>query len=218
MKHFLYFFFHLLFIFNLFFLFSCVSTESSLQKSSRTSALTPNESIYNDEPNYEDGAKFSLNESQSLVIKREFYELELPDHDWKVLSDLKTSQALLELHHSKKGLRAVVQAIEIQDQTPQLMDRAQIEIQNFETMGKKATHTAIEAKERLGLMGVAWEVSGENLESPYQATGFISISDGTLYMLSISKTDSFIQINDTGIALRLKVHIQIWCSPIKTKI
>jgi len=196
MKHFLYFFFHLLFIFNLFFLFSCVSTESSLQKSSRTSALTPNESIYNDEPNYEDGAKFSLNESQSLVIKREFYELELPDHDWKVLSDLKTSQALLELHHSKKGLRAVVQAIEIQDQTPQLMDRAQIEIQNFETMGKKATHTAIEAKERLGLMGVAWEVSGENLESPYQATGFISISDGTLYMLSISKTDSFIQINN----------------------
>lgn len=184
-------FLYFLACFYLFQVVSCASSGAPLsEKNSKADAQynsTATNSSYYESQDYNKSEKLVFNGK----IKQNGYQFELPGEDWEVVSEIGNENVPLELFQNKSGLRGVVQAISLEPgEALQIMDRAQIEMQGFETLGKKASFSNTEATEKLGNMGAFWEIAGMRSDLPYQACGFVTGVDQRVYMLSISLADS----------------------------
>ena len=74
-----------------------------------------------------------------------------------------------------------------------LMDRAQMEMQAFESSGKKATLAETYPEENFGGTGVFFDVAGKRYDSPYEAVGFVTGAGSRVYTLTLSATDTPLQ-------------------------
>ena len=95
-----------------------------------------------------------------------------------------------EFYNSSTGRRAVLVEIELPKGEPmRLMDRAQMEMQAFESSGKKATLAETTPEEALGYTGVFFDIAGKRYDTPYEAVGFVTGAGNRVYTLTLSTSD-----------------------------
>lgn len=117
--------------------------------------------------------------------------------DWALVSDeggAHESGVPYEFYNASTGRRAVLVEIELPKGEPmRLMDRAQMEMQAFESSGKKATLAETYPEENFGGTGVFFDVAGKRYDSPYEAVGFVTGAGSRVYTLTLSATDTPLQ-------------------------
>lgn len=187
-------FFEFFLFFSIFLVISCASTGAPLTEKGEGDFQKQdyNSSYYDEESTTAEPSR----KTTGLIV-RNGYQFELPSTDWEVVSDLNDQSAPLELYNSKNGLRGVVQSLFLESgEALQIMDRAQIEMQSYETLGKKASFSNVEGATKLGIMGAFWEIEGTRSNQPYQACGFVAGAKQNIYMLSLSLSDSALPLNE----------------------
>ena len=116
-----------------------------------------------------------------------------PQGDWSLVGDegAHESGVPYEFYNATTGRRAVLVEIELPKGEPmRLMDRAQMEMQAFESSGKKATLAETYPEEAFGGTGVFFDVAGKRYDSPYEAVGFVTGAGSRVYTLTLSATDT----------------------------
>ena len=118
--------------------------------------------------------------------------------DWALVGDddgsAHESGVPYEFYNATTGRRAVLVEIELPKGEPmRLMDRAQMEMQAFESSGKKATLAETYPEENFGGTGVFFDVAGKRYDSPYEAVGFVTGAGSRVYTLTLSATDTLLQ-------------------------
>ncbi len=95
-----------------------------------------------------------------------------------------------EFYNPRTGRRAVLIQVELPKGEPmRLMDRAQMEMQAFESSGKKATLAETYPEEAFGSTGAFFDVAGKRYETPYEAVGLVTGAGSHVYTLTLSATD-----------------------------
>lgn len=122
------------------------------------------------------------------------FSFSLPQGDWALVGDddgsAHESGVPYEFYNASTGRRAVLVEIELPKGEPmRLMDRAQMEMQAFESSGKKATLAETYPEEAFGSTGVFFDVAGKRYDSPYEAVGFVTGAGSRVYTLTLSATD-----------------------------
>ena len=115
-----------------------------------------------------------------------------PQGDWSLVGDegAHESGVPYEFYNATTGRRAVLVEIELPKGEPmRLMDRAQMEMQAFESSGKKATLAETYPEEAFGSTGVFFDVAGKRYDSPYEAVGFVTGAGSRVYTLTLSASD-----------------------------
>lgn len=187
-------------LFGLLFLASCAGNGTPLTESapavenSAVSSVTQEESS-DVEASEETPYDYSMDEdvpapvATGKDIETSSYFFKVPDDGWNIIGG--EENAPYEFFNAKTGRRAVLLEIELPENEPsRLMDRAQMEMQNFEAGGKKATLSEVYPEEAFGTTGAFFDVAGKRYDSPYEAVGIV-IEDGKrVYTLTYSATDS----------------------------
>lgn len=138
------------------------------------------------------GSGTSASGSQSSfkggVIDAKGYTFKLTDANWSVIGG--EDGAPYEFYNAETGRRAVLVEVELPQGEPmRLMDRAQMEMQTYESSGKKATLTETYPEEAFGVTGAFFDVAGKRYETPYEAVGLVTGAGSRVYTLSLSATD-----------------------------
>lgn len=116
------------------------------------------------------------------------YNFEIPSGGWNVIGG--EDGAPYEFYNAETGRRAVLVEVELPQGEPmRLMDRAQMEMQTYESSGKKATLTETYPEEAFGVTGAFFDVAGKRYETPYEAVGLVTGAGSRVYTLSLSATD-----------------------------
>ena len=118
--------------------------------------------------------------------------------DWALVGDddgsAHESGVPYEFYNATTGRRAVLVEIELPKGEPmRLMDRAQMEMQAFESSGKKATLAETYPEENFGGTGFFFDIAGKRYDSPYEAVGFVTGAGSRVYTLTLSATDTPLQ-------------------------
>ncbi|MCQ2106720.1 MAG: tetratricopeptide repeat protein [Fibrobacter sp.] len=121
------------------------------------------------------------------------FSFKAPDSDgWSQVSinDPGETGVPYEFYNAKTGRRAVLIEVELPKGEPaRLMDRAQMEMQAFESSGKKATLAETYPEEAFGATGAFFDVKGKRFETPYEAVGLVIGGGNHVYTLTLSATD-----------------------------
>ena len=122
------------------------------------------------------------------IIDAPGYRFEPPAGNWSIIGG--EDGAPYEFYNAETGRRAVLVEVELPQGEPmRLMDRAQMEMQSFESSGKKATLAETYPEEAFGVTGAFFDVAGKRYETPYEAVGLVTGSGGKVYTLTLSATD-----------------------------
>ena len=167
------------------------TTEPDAQQSSSNTS-----SYYSDDYTADfDGSSLpaSGNNSAGISLKNGIidapgYRFEPPAGNWSIIGG--EDGAPYEFYNAETGRRAVLVEVELPQGEPmRLMDRAQMEMQSFESSGKKATLAETYPEEAFGVTGAFFDVAGKRYETPYEAVGLVTGSGGKVYTLTLSATD-----------------------------
>ena len=167
------------------------TTEPDAQQSSSNAS-----SYYSDDYTADfDGSSLPANGNNSAgislkngVIDAPGYRFEPPAGNWSIIGG--EDGAPYEFYNAETGRRAVLVEVELPQGEPmRLMDRAQMEMQSFESSGKKATLAETYPEEAFGVTGAFFDVAGKRYETPYEAVGLVTGSGGKVYTLTLSATD-----------------------------
>lgn len=124
------------------------------------------------------------------------FSFKAPGGDWTLVSGPENNETGIpyEFYNAVTGRRAVLVEIELPKGEPmRLMDRAQVEMQAFESSGKKATLAETYPEEAFGGTGVFFDVAGKRYDTPYEAVGFVTGAGNRVYSLTLSATDTPLQ-------------------------
>ena len=177
-------------LFGLFFLVSCagntpdVNTEPSQEVSESTDAY------YDDESS----ADYVTEEAPATVatggtIETSGYTFTAPDNGWTIIGG--EDNAPYEFYNPKTGRRAVLVEVTLPEGEPlRLMDRAQIEMQSFESSGKKASLAETYPEEAFGTTGAFFDVAGKRYDTPYEAVGLVTNAGNRVFTLTLAATDA----------------------------
>ena len=191
-------------VFGLFFvvsLISCAGNGQPLTESDPRESAGGSDggSSYTD--NYfDDGAQASSGNGSQAARRNtatdfasDGFSFSLPQGDWALVGDVEAHESGVpyEFYNASTGRRAVLVEIELPKGEPmRLMDRAQMEMQAFESSGKKATLAETYPEEAFGGTGVFFDVAGKRYDSPYEAVGFVTGAGSRVYTLTLSATDT----------------------------
>lgn len=186
-------------IFGLFFLVSCAGNGQPLTDSPAETASDESEGYYEDyESGSDDGSASATSgkiqtgsKSESIKgakIDARGYSFSIPSGGWSVIGG--EDGAPYEFYNAETGRRAVLVEVELPQGEPmRLMDRAQMEMQTYESSGKKATLAETYPEEAFGVTGAFFDVAGKRYETPYEAVGLVTGAGSRVYTLSLSATD-----------------------------
>ena len=121
-----------------------------------------------------------------------------PAGGWTLISGPEEGESGIpyEYYNASTGRRAVLIEVELPKGEPmRLMDRAQMEMQAFESSGKKAILAETYPGEAFGGTGAFFDVAGKRYDTPYEAVGFVIGGGNRIYTLTLSATDN---IPDAG--------------------
>lgn len=124
------------------------------------------------------------------------FSFKAPGGNWALVSGPEKGETGVpyEFYNAETGRRAVLVEIELPKGEPmRLMDRAQVEMQAFESSGKKATLAETYPEEAFGGTGVFFDVAGKRYDTPYEAVGFVTGAGSRIYTLTLSATDTPLQ-------------------------
>lgn len=185
--------------FGLFFLVSCAGNGQPLTDSTAETSNEDSEGYYED---YDSGATAgsasatsgkSQSGSKTASVKgnkidAQGYSFKIPGGGWNVIGG--EDGAPYEFYNAETGRRAVLVEVELpQGEPTRFMDRAQMEMQTYESSGKKATLAETYPEEAFGVTGAFFDVAGKRYETPYEAVGLVTGAGSRVYTLSLSATD-----------------------------
>ena len=204
-------------LFGLFFLVSCAGNGQPMTDiDSNTDLNTPQESKvtppkkgsnipkespranaadeFNDySPSMGESPTTSASQNAPEVINAKGFRFKAPAGGWSLISGPESGETGIpyEFYNAETGRRAVLIEVELPKGEPmRLMDRAQMEMQTFESSGKKATLAETYPGEAFGGTGAFFDVAGKRYETPYEAVGFVIGGGNRVYTLTISATDN----------------------------
>ena len=200
-------------VFGLFFVFSlisCAGNGQPLTEAEPQQAADKNDGGSSYADNYfDEGSSHNAGESSNAAsgkhrshsatdFSSDGFSFILPAGDWALVGDddgsAHESGVPYEFYNATTGRRAVLVEIELPKGEPmRLMDRAQMEMQAFESSGKKATLAETYPEENFGGTGVFFDVAGKRYDSPYEAVGFVTGAGSRVYTLTLSATDTPLQ-------------------------
>lgn len=196
-------------LFGLFFLVSCAGngqplTETGPKSGSGDSQLSKpgsTESYFDDySPSGSSDYKTSTAQASSPAgqaapeaAQSEGFKFNPPTGGWALISGPEAGESGVpyEYYNASSGRRAVLVEVELPKGEPmRLMDRAQMEMQAFESSGKKATLAETYPGEAFGGTGAFFDVVGKRYDTPYEAVGFVVGGSNRVYTLTLSATDN----------------------------
>lgn len=212
MSHFNHKFFRLVPVFGLFFMVSCAGngqplTEAGPKSGDSSSANVADDYFGDYESSPAAGGNSSKNgksgKNDSYVgrtakagsVGSDYFGFKLPNggEGWTLISgpDAGESGVPYEFYNARTGRRAVLMEVELPKGEPmRLMDRAQMEMQAFESSGKKATLAETYPEEAFGSTGAFFDVAGKRYDTPYEAVGLVTGAGNHVYSLTLSATDN----------------------------
>ncbi len=123
------------------------------------------------------------------AIESKGYSFQSPGGDWVQIGG--EDGAPLEYYNAQTGRRAVLREVELAEGEPMnLMDRARIELQSFESSGKKANIAETYPEEAFGTTGAFFDIVGKRYDTPYEAVGLVTGSGNRIYTLTLSASDN----------------------------
>ncbi|MCF0216734.1 MAG: DUF3857 domain-containing protein [Fibrobacteraceae bacterium] len=167
-----------------------VLTESSYQgqetSSAGTGAYYANEYEQNTTSYGESSNKTTYSNGN---IASKGYSFALPSQEWSVIGG--EDGAPYEFYNANTGRRAVLREVILDEGEPlSLMDRARMELQSFESSGKKANLSELAPQEAFGTTGAFFDVAGKRFDTPYEACGLVTGAGNRVYTLTLSATDN----------------------------
>ena len=179
--------------FGLFFLISCASNtpEVNTNPSQNVSESTETPSYYEDESSDIDytSEETPAPKATGGTIETSGYTFTAPDNGWTIIGG--EDNAPYEFYNPQTGRRAVLVEVTLPEGEPQrLMDRAQIEMQSFESSGKKATLSETYPEEAFGTTGAFFDIAGKRYDTPYEAVGFVTGAGNRIFTLTLAATDT----------------------------
>lgn len=179
-------------LFGLFFLISCASNtpEVNTNPSQNVSESTETPSYYEDEASDIDYTSETtvVPKATGGTIETDGYTFTAPDNGWTVIGG--EDNAPYEFYNPQTGRRAVLVEVTLPEGEPQrLMDRAQIEMQSFESSGKKATLSETYPEEAFGTTGAFFDIAGKRYDTPYEAVGLVTGAGNRIFTLTLSAND-----------------------------
>lgn len=212
MSHFNHKIFRLAPVFGLFFLVSCAGNGQPLTevdpKSGSGSSANVADDYFGD---YDSSPAISANSTKSAKngesgqgtsrtakagsVSSEFFSFNPPNggEGWTLISGPSAGESGVpyEFYNAGTGRRAVLIEVELPKGEPmRLMDRAQMEMQAFESSGKKATLAETYPEEAFGSTGAFFDVAGKRYDTPYEAVGLVTGAGSHVYSLTLSATDN----------------------------
>ena len=183
--------------FGLFFLFSCAGSNTPEVNPTPTQEVSESPEAY-----YEDdsAADYVTEEAPATVatggtIETSGYTFTAPDNGWTIIGG--EDNAPYEFYNPKTGRRAVLVEVTLPEGEPlRLMDRAQIEMQSFESSGKKATLAETYPEEAFGTTGAFFDVAGKRYDTPYEAVGLVIGAGNRIFTLTLAATDTQLPAGD----------------------
>ena len=122
------------------------------------------------------------------TIETSGYTFTAPDNGWTIIGG--EDNAPYEFYNPETGRRAVLVEVALPEGEPQrLMDRAQIEMQSFESSGKKATLAETYPEEAFGTTGAFFDIAGKRYDTPYEAVGLVIGAGNHIFTLTLSAND-----------------------------
>ena len=177
--------------FGLFFLISCAGSNTPEVNPTPSQEVSESPEAY-----YEDdsAADYVTEEAPATVatggtIETSGYTFTAPDNGWTIIGG--EDNAPYEFYNPKTGRRAVLVEVTLPEGEPlRLMDRAQIEMQSFESSGKKATLAETYPEEAFGTTGAFFDVAGKRYDTPYEAVGLVIGAGNRTFTLTLAATDT----------------------------
>ncbi|SHM54072.1 transglutaminase domain-containing protein [Fibrobacter sp. UWB7] len=178
--------------FGLFFLFSCAGNTPDVNTSPATEVSgSAEDNSYDEESSKVD---YVTEEAPATVatggtIETSGYTFTAPDNGWTIIGG--EDNAPYEFYNPKTGRRAVLVEVTLPEGEPlRLMERAQIEMQSFESSGKKATLAETYPEEAFGTTGAFFDVAGKRYDTPYEAVGLVIGAGNRIFTLTLAATDT----------------------------
>ncbi len=215
MSHLNHTFFRLVPVFGLFFLISCAGngaplTETGPKSGNSGSTVNVADDYFGDydSPAPSTGSKKSAasgenstgsaRTAQAGSIASDYFSFTPPQGGagWTLISGPEAGESGVpyEFYNPKTGRRAVLVEVELPKGEPmRLMDRAQMEMQAFESSGKKATLAETYPEEAFGSTGAFFDVAGKRFETPYEAVGLVTGTGSHVYSMTLSATDEVLE-------------------------
>ncbi|MCF0223369.1 MAG: tetratricopeptide repeat protein [Fibrobacter sp.] len=133
----------------------------------------------------------SLPTTKGGPIESSHFSFSPPQDGWALVGGMGEPGIPYEFYNAKTGRRAVLTEVTLPNGEPQrLMDRAQMEMQAFESSGKKATLAETYPDEQFGFTGAFFDVAGKRYDTPYEAVGFVTGNGTRVYTLTLSTTEN----------------------------
>ena len=178
--------------FGLFFLFSCAGNntpEVNPSPATDVSATTEETSYEEDTPEVDYTSEETVApKATGGTIETSGYTFTAPDNGWTIIGG--EDNAPYEFYNPKTGRRAVLVEVTLPEGEPlRLMDRAQIEMQSFESSGKKATLAETYPEEAFGTTGAFFDVAGKRYDTPYEAVGLVIGAGNRVFTLTLAAND-----------------------------
>lgn len=195
-------------LFGLFFMVSCAGNGTPLTDNSQAKSTMENSEAapqgyagnYFEENSPASAENFSSAsptdkspKAKSGSIGSKNFSFKLPGGNWNLISgpEAQETGGPYEFYNASTGRRAVLIEVELPKGEPmRLMDRAQMEMQAFESSGKKATLAETYPEEIFGSTGAFFDVAGKRYETPYEAVGLVTGGGSHVYTLTLSATEN----------------------------
>ena len=174
--------------FGLFFLFSCAGNTPDVNTSPSTNVSSDTADSYDGDESSE--IDYTAEETVAPkatggTIETSGYTFTAPDNGWTIIGG--EDNAPYEFYNPETGRRAVLVEVTLPEGEPQrLMDRAQIEMQSFESSGKKASLSETYPEEAFGTTGEFFDIAGKRYDTPYEAVGLVIGAGNKVFTLTHS--------------------------------
>ena len=183
-------------LFTLFFIMSCAGNGEPLtnpeSKSDSPATAAQDYYSYDESPtttatNVNQGSE--RRPASATTLNSKGYSFKNPGGDWAMIGG--EDGAPYEFYNARTGRRAVLREVTLAEGEPMnLMDRARIEMQSFESSGKKATLAETYPEEAFGATGAFFDIVGKRYDTPYEAVGLVTGSGNRIYTLTLSASDN----------------------------
>ena len=176
--------------FGLFFLISCAGNNTPEVNPTPTQEVSETTEAYDDDS----ASDYVTEEAPTTIatggtIETSGCTFTAPDNGWTIIGG--EDNAPYEFYNPKTGRRAVLVEVMLPEGEPlRLMDRAQIEMQSFESSGKKATLAETYPEEAFGTTGAFFDVAGKRYDTPYEAVGLVIGAGNRIFTLTLAATDT----------------------------
>ena len=150
-----------------------LTEQTSRNDPSEKAKPAPADAFYDDAPAATTSQGSEPRPASATTLDSKGYSFKNPGGDWAMIGG--EDGAPYEFYNASTGRRAVLREVTLAEGEPMnLMDRARIEMQSYESSGKKASLAETYPEEAFGTTGAFFDIVGKRYDTPYEAVGLVT--------------------------------------------